>query len=70
MRLAAPCKKDIDNQPIRSSVASRFALHTAHCYPNGPNNGRTVHDQQDVRIQRGPEPLLMEQNYVEWVLGV
>lgn len=70
MRLAANCNKDNDNHSIPLYSAPVFAFRIAHYCSNGPNNRRTVHDQQDVRIQRGLEPLLMEQNYVEWVLGV
>ena len=69
-RFAAHCNKDNDNHSIPLYSAPVFAFRIAHYCPNGPNNRRTVHDQQDVRIQRGLEPLLMEQNYVEWVLGV
>ena len=67
MRLAAHCNKDNDNHSIPLYSAPVFAFRIAHYFPNGPNNRRTVHDQQDVRKQRDLELLLMEQIRVEWV---
>ena len=40
-----------------------------HC-PDGPNNRRTIHDQQVIRKQRGCILLLIEQSRVGWFLQV
>ncbi len=67
---AAHCNKHNDNHSIPLYSAPVFAFRIAHYCPNGPNNRRTVHDQEVVRKQRRLELLLMEQNCVEWVLAV